>query len=142
MRKLQIAAFITIAIFVLASALPSPAQAGKGAYGMRNYDPGTEVTVKGSVEEVTQQAGQRGWSGTHLTLKGDNETFDVHVGPSWFVSQNQFSFAKGDQIEVTGSKVKLGAGNAILAREIKKGDKTLVLRNAQGIPQWSGRRGR
>jgi len=76
--------------------------------------------VKGLVEDVTQQSGRRGWSGIHLSLKTETETLDVHVGPSWFISQNQFSFAKGGQIEITGSKVNLGAGAALLAREIKK----------------------
>jgi hypothetical protein len=80
-----------------------------------------------------------GWSGTHLTLKTEAETLDVHVGPSWFLTQNQFSFAKGDQVEVTGSKVKVGTADTLLAREVKKEGKALVLRNPQGIPQWSRR---
>jgi hypothetical protein len=58
------------------------------------------------------------------------------------LEKEKFTFAKGDQIEVTGSKVKIGAVDALLAREVKKGDKTLTLRNAQGVSAWSrGRRG-
>ena len=143
MTKSKSTFFVTTAVFLLASILPVVAQRGGGYRTKpRPYDPTTEVTMKGSVEEVTEQSGHRGWSGTHLTLKTDTETLDVHVGPSWFISQNQFSFAKGDQIEITGSKVKLGKGNALLAREIKKGGKTLTLRNAQGIPVWSRTGGR
>jgi hypothetical protein len=52
------------------------------------------------------------------------------------------TFAKGDNIEVTGAKVKYEGADAVLAREVKKGDKTLTLRNAAGIPQWSQGRGR
>jgi DNA/RNA endonuclease YhcR with UshA esterase domain len=61
----------------------------------------------------------------------------VLVGPSSFLQEKNFSFAKGDQIEVTGSKVKYGTSDAIIAREIKKGDKVLTLRNEKGVPEWS-----
>ncbi|HYL10970.1 MAG TPA: hypothetical protein VEU31_09550 [Candidatus Acidoferrales bacterium] len=101
------------------------------------YDQATEVTVKGTVETVTQHEGRRDRSGTHLALKTEKETFDVHVGPSWYLTQNKISFAKGDHVEVIGSQVKIGDANVLLAREIKKGEQTITLRNAQGIPLWS-----
>ena len=101
------------------------------------YDPKTEVTVKGTIEDVQQQTGKRGWSGTHLVLKTDAATLDVHVGPSSYIAQQKFTFAKGDVIEVVGSKVTIADKEALLAREITKDGKTLVLRNAQGVPQWS-----
>jgi DNA/RNA endonuclease YhcR with UshA esterase domain len=110
--------------------------------GMRNYDPSTETTVKGAVEEVKQVTGKHGWNGTHLMLKTEAGQLDVHVGPLSYVAGRGFTFAKGDQVEVLGSKVKMGGSEALIAREIKKGDKTLVLRNAQGIPEWSGGRQR
>lgn len=53
-----------------------------------------------------------------------------------------FSFRPGDEVEVLGSKVKLGNSEAVIAREIKKEDKRLMLRDAQGIPQWAGGRRR
>jgi hypothetical protein len=129
---------IAISTLSVASAL---AQRGMGQGAGRMYDPATETTVKGTVEEVKQIPGQRGGaSGTHLIVKTDKETLEVHLGPTAFLEKEKFTFAKGDQIEVTGSKVKIGAADALLAREVKKGDKTLTLRNAQGIPVWSGGR--
>ncbi|MGC2112864.1 MAG: hypothetical protein WA655_25325 [Candidatus Korobacteraceae bacterium] len=109
---------------------------------MSNYDPKTEVTVKGTVEEVQQQQGKHGWMGTHLLLKTDSGSLDVHVGPSEYIAENHFSFAKGDKIEVTGSKGVMQNKDTLLAREIMKDGKTLTLRNAQGIPAWSGSRWR
>lgn len=105
------------------------------------YDTATVMTIKGTVEEVTQMTGRRGWGRTHLTLKADKGTLDVHVGPTSFIEKEGFSFAKGDELEVTGSKVAYQKGEAIIAREIKKGDKTLTLRDEKGYPVWS-RRGR
>ena len=69
-------------------------------------------------------------------LKADSGTPAVYLGPSWFLESKGFKFAKGDEIEVTGSKLE--AQDTIVAREVKKGDQVLVLRNAQGIPAWSG----
>jgi hypothetical protein len=133
-----------IAIAVLAlGAASTLAQRGMGQGAGRMYDPATETTVKGTVEEVKQISGARGGpGGTHLILKTDKETLEVHLGPTAFLEKEKFTFAKGDQIEVTGSKVKIGAADALLAREVKKGDKTLTLRNAQGVPAWSGGRRR
>jgi hypothetical protein len=45
-------------------------------------------------------------------------------------------FAKGDQVEVIGSKVKGTDTEVVIAREVKKDGKVLTLRNAQGIPAW------
>lgn len=122
-------------------AIAAFAQGRGSGTGTSMYDPKTEVTVKGTIEDVQQFTGRRGWSGTHLALKTDAATFDVHVGPSAYIDQQKFTFAKGDMIEVVGSKVTIADKESLLAREITKEGKTLVLRNAQGIPQWSrGRR--
>jgi hypothetical protein len=105
------------------------------------YDTKTEVKLSGTVESVQQHAGRRGWAGTHLMLKTDSGTVEVHVGPSGYIARQQFSFAKGDSIEVTGARVRIAGKDALLAREISKEGKTLSLRNQSGIPLWS-RRGR
>ena len=70
------------------------------------------------------------------------ETLEVRLGPTTFLEKEKFTFAKGDQIEVTGSKVKIEGADALIAREVKKGGKTLTLRDAQGVPAWSGGRRR
>lgn len=124
---------------VIATVVIAMAQ-GPGT-GMPNYDPKTETTISGVVDDVQQHAGRHGWTGIHLMLKTDTATVEVHVGPSAYIAQQKFSFAQGDQIQVLGSLVKLNATDALLAREITKDGKTLTLRNAQGIPQWSGGRG-
>lgn len=55
---------------------------GRGSgTGMSMYDPKTEVTVKGTIEDVQQQTGSRSWSGTHLALKTDAAIFEVNVAP-------------------------------------------------------------
>ncbi len=55
-----------------------------------------------------------------------------------FVSDKGFSFAKGDAVEVTGSKVTLTGKEYVIAREVVKDGKTLTLRDKNGIPEWAG----
>jgi len=131
----------TAILFALAVPL-IVAQGGPGAR-KRLYDPNTEVTVSGTIQDVQQYTGRRGkWTGTHLVLKTDGGLLEVHAGPSSYIAEQQFSFTKGDTIEVVGSKVSIQGKETLLARTISKDAKTLTLRNAQGIPQWSGGRRR
>ena len=104
---------------------------------MSNYDPKSEVAMSGTVDRLAEVTGYRGKQGTHLFLKTDNGPIEVHVGPANYIASQQFSLAAGDVVEVIGSKVKMQDKDIVLAREIKKEGKTLVLRNAQGMPQWS-----
>ena len=133
---------VLTAVFLMAAAGPIHAQTKASATASPVYDPATEVTMKGTIEAVNQLKGPRGWAGTHLSLKTDSGTIDVHAGPSWFLAQNKVSLEKGDQIEVTGSKVKFNNNDALIARELKKDGAAITLRNAQGIPAWSRGRGR
>jgi hypothetical protein len=109
------------------------------------YNPNTETTITGTVEQVetaelpgggfSQQAEGKFSGPVYLNLKADSGTLKVVLGPSWYIESKSFKFAQGDQIEVTGSKFQ--DQDTIVAREVKKGDQLLVLRNSQGIPEWS-----
>ena len=119
------------------------AQRRKGQmHGMPRYDTATEVTLRGAITKVETHTGRMGWDGTHLVVSFDAETLTVHVGPSNYLEQQGFSFVTGDQIEVTGSRIKLEGTDVLIARAITKGEKVLTLRNSEGIPAWSRNRWR
>jgi hypothetical protein len=121
-------------LLTIALASSQTPQAGKAG---RMYDPATETNFKGTIEAVTQ--GTRGqMMGTHLTVKAGEEKRDVRLGPAKFIKGKGFSFAKGDSIEVTGSKVTMGGGEYVIAREVVKDGKTLTLRDKSGVPEWAG----
>ena len=105
----------------------------------RNYDPKTEITLKARVIDVAQVAGKRGCNGTHLSVTSDSGTLDVVLGPSRYIEKQQFLFRQGDEIEIVGSKLMLQGAKVIIARQIVKDGKSLVLRSSEGIPNWSGR---
>lgn len=133
---------LAISALALLVALPALAQAPGRQGPARHYDPATEVRESGTVESVREVAGNRGWTGMHILLKTDKEDLDVPLGPTAFIADSGFTFAKGDHIEVLGSRVKVGATDVLLAREVQNDGKTLVLRDANGVPKWSrGRRG-
>jgi hypothetical protein len=73
-------------------------------------------------------------------VKTEAETMDVRLGPASFVSGKGFTFAKGDAVEITGSKVSMDGKDAVIAREVVKDGKTLTLRDKMGRPMWSGGR--
>ncbi len=134
---------VFIATALLGVATLAVAQRGQGGPGMRQgggmYDSATEATVTGTIETVQSlpaPAGGRG--GMHLMLRADAGVVEVDLGPTGFITTSGFDFAKGDQVTVIGSKIKRNGQDAVIARQVTKGDKVLTLRNAQGIPIWSG----
>jgi hypothetical protein len=141
MFSVTLKTFVTAACVGLAVLVSMPAAAQKGAgapKGLPRYDPKAEITVKGTVEEVKQYPSRRGWrTGQHVTLKTDTGTLDVPLGPTNWWKKNGVELVKGDSIEVTGSKSKVDGAEVLIAREVKKGEKTVTLRNAQGVPAWS-----
>ena len=74
----------------------------------------------------------------HVTLKTKQGSYDVRLGPTSFLLQNNFSLAKGDTLTVTGSKLSIEGATVLVAREVSRNGKTLTLRNAQGVPAWAG----
>lgn len=133
---------INLAAGILLSVVLASAQGPHARKNMRMYNPATETTLKGTIEAVTQPTrGQM--MGTHLTVKAGDETREVMLGPSNFIASKGFSFATGDSVEATGSKVTMGGTEYVIAREVVKDGKTLTLRDNSGTPQWAGRgRGR
>ena len=101
------------------------------------YDPATEVSILAIVTEVREVPRGNPLSGIHLSVKTETQVFDAHLGPAEFVKQFEITFTKGDEVRVTGSKVKNGTGiRVILVREVRKDQATLSCRRAKGEPNW------
>lgn len=135
---------VTLALFALVALAPAAVHAQRGMrMGPMHYDPATETTVTGTVAEVKNTpAPGRGMGGIHLVFDAPDGRVDVRVGPAAFVEGQHVTFAAGDSLTITGSKTTIDSQQVIVAREIRKGDQVLTLRNAQGFPLWSGRGGR
>jgi hypothetical protein len=66
----------------------------------------------------------------------------VHLGPAWYLDNQEIKFSVGEEVEVVGSVVKYDDEDIIIAREITREDGVLVLRDKDGFPYWAGWRRR
>jgi hypothetical protein len=134
-----------LCFFVAAPLLAEPQGPGEGS---PRYDVATEATVTGTVEAVEQIAGagggrgRRGLGGTHIALKTNAETLEVHLGPTAFLNEKQVAIAKGDTLVIVGSRATVDGDRVFIAKEVKKGNSVWTLRDAAGLPLWRGRGGK
>ncbi len=148
--KKAVIVFIVLSIVTLGLTAESFAQRGamkwKGSGGWgpgtpynRMYDPAKVETISGTVESVSTAVPMKGmYAAVTLVVKTDKETIAVHLGPEWYIGRLDVNIAKGDTVEVRGSRVAFADKPAIIAAEVKKGDNVLALRDSAGIPVWSG----
>jgi hypothetical protein len=116
---------------------------GAGGQYARLYDPKTVETITGEVVKVDRVTPIHGMSGgVHLVVKTDKGDVSVHLGPQWYLENQDVKVEPKDMVEVRGSRVMVQGKPAIVAADVKKGDETLKLRDEAGVPIWSGwRRG-
>jgi hypothetical protein len=149
MRSLAaILAAALLLAFVTVDATARPfKRRGAGGWGPgdswgRLFDPKTVETLDGTIVKVLVIKKKKMAEGIHLTVKTDGETIPVHLGPAWYVENQDMTLAAGDAIEVRGSRVTYAGKPAIIAVEIRLGDDVLVLRDEDGFPRWAGWRRR
>jgi len=100
------------------------------------YNLATTMQLEGTVTGIRQVPAGNPLAGTHLTLKSKSGPIDVYLGPSQFLNFLKASFPVGDQILVTGSKVKLDNADVILSRQVDDGASLITLRDSNGAGDW------
>ena len=100
------------------------------------YDSATEAKFKGTIAELKIPEKGAEKQIAHLTVKNGTDTWDLYLCPKYFMDDMGISFAKGDEISFTGSKVKEDNADMILTRELIRGTDTLVFRDDKGRPVW------
>ncbi|MDR4507624.1 MAG: hypothetical protein MRJ65_05200 [Candidatus Brocadiaceae bacterium] len=153
MKKMSVfvAVILTMGFFISRESFSQPqwGKKFKGGYGRgvgeqygRLFDTNTIETIKGevvSIDIVTPPLPVKGMSGgIHLMVKTDKEEIPVHLGPAWYIENQDTRIELKDIIEVKGSRIELETKTIIIAAEIKKGEECLALRDEKGIPAWSG----
>jgi hypothetical protein len=106
------------------------------------YDLHAEMKTKGVIDEVNLLPVGTRKDFTELIIKNGDDKIHIYVCPKPFEEEMGISFSKGDEIAVTGSKVKHDAADVILARELVRGQDTLLFRDAKGAPVWDARTGK
>jgi hypothetical protein len=107
------------------------------------YDPKTVETISGEVVSVDAITPMKGMGyGVHLVLKADKGPISVHLGPGWYLENQDVKVEPKDRVQVRGSRITFDGKPAIIAAEVTRGDETLKLRDEAGFPLWSGWRRR
>jgi hypothetical protein len=124
----------------LSPGLSQKAQPDDGS--LPKYDLHTEMKTKGVVDEVKLLPLGTRKDFTELIIKSGDDKVHIYVCPKPFQEEMGISFSKGEEIAVTGSKVKQETSDVILARELVKGTDTLLFRDDKGKPVWDWRTGK
>lgn len=106
---------------------------------VRMYNPQTVQTVTVTVQKVEIFSPEKGMSmGIHLTTNLNDELLDVHLGPAWFIKNQELQIIEGDELEITGSMITFEGSEALIAKTVKLKEDTLTLRDDTGRPVWAG----
>jgi hypothetical protein len=131
---------LILAAFALSLTVATAATGQKSDTGVvvPKYDPATEATFKGTVEEIKdRQCPMSGGMGSHLILRlAPNQTIEVHLATTKFVKTYDLVFSKGDVVTVVGTKVQFEGVETIFAREVTRGTDTFTFRDKNGTPIW------
>lgn len=136
--------FVWAGLFVLLPFI-SLAQQGSGGWCANNnysriFNATTISELNGSVvsiEKVTHETGMS--KGVILMINADkNENIPVHLGPEWYLDNQDIQFVVGDIITVKGSRITYQNTPTIIAMTIQKGAQILVLRDKKGNRSWNG----
>ena len=101
------------------------------------YDPATESTLNGTVQEIKDFDCNfsRGVE-SHLELKmADGSVVEIHLAPVKFMKQYEIVITSGP-VEVVGSKVTYQNSQTVLARKVSQGGNTYEFRDPHGKPYW------
>jgi len=125
-------------VLVLLTAPAVAAQKSTPEASVPKYDPAAEAIFKGTVVETKDhECPVSGGMGSHVVLKlADGSTIEVHLATTKWLKEYDEVFSKGDQIEVTGVKVKFQDVDTIFARQVKRGNDVFVFRYDNGKPAW------
>ena len=138
MKTSRIILIFTVVALALTIPLTTVGQKSAPGVSVPKYDPATEATFKGTVEEVRdRQCPMSGGMGSHLILRlAPDKTIEVHLASTKFVRTYDLVFNKGDEVTVVGTKVQFEGVETIFAREVTRGSETFVFRDKDGKPIW------
>jgi len=95
-------------------------------------------TFTGSVSRVDTATPMSGMGvAVRLILATDGGVnLPVHLGPAWFILNQDLNFPKDDKIEVRGCRANISGSEFIMAVEVRRKDRILRFRDDDGNPFW------
>lgn len=131
--------FLMVFVAIVGGPLASTQKKQPTGPSAPKYDLQSETKIKGTVEEVKLPPKGSEKEIVRMQVKDGTNSIDVYLCPKAFFDDMGMSFAKEDEIKMTGAKAKQGDADIFLVREIAKGNDSFVLRDAKGDPVWNWR---
>jgi hypothetical protein len=101
------------------------------------YGQSSEQTLRGWVVETRDfQCPVSGTMGSHITLKNETTSVEVHLAPAKFMKQYEIKIQKGDNVTVVGSRIFYEGKAALIAKSVSIGRETYNFRDSSGNPLW------
>lgn len=102
------------------------------------FDQASQIKFTGVVDQIEQRnpGGTCKAQSVFVTVKAGEETYELQVGPKWFVDNLTWTFTKGDKLDVVGWKVNKEGSNALVVRKINRGEWSLEPRDDSGAANW------
>ncbi len=102
------------------------------------YDAFNLQTFRGSVAKVDTVTPMTDMGmGIQILLKTESGDIAVHLGPAWYILNQDLNFPKNEKLEVKGCRVSTSSGDFVMAMEILRKDRIVRLRDTDGNPLWS-----
>ncbi len=103
------------------------------------YDGKRVETIKGTITTIgSVRIGDRQEERMRLRIRtSEGREVIVFAAPATFADQQALGMRSGKTIEVTGSPTKYGTQTVLVAGSLAVDDKSLVLRDDQGLPVWT-----
>ena len=76
--------------------------------------------------------------GIFLIIKTEKEIISIHLGPSWYIENQDIKIEPKEMVEIKGTRINFNGKPVIIAGQVKKGDKILRIREKNGLPVWIG----
>jgi hypothetical protein len=98
------------------------------------------TSLRGTIQSIsTFTVARHSVEGLRLSVKtSDGQTWTIYAGPRPFIESQGITLHFGDEVTVMGAPARLDAwrGEVLMASKIECGGQTLLLRDANGAPQW------
>lgn len=105
------------------------------------YFRGKEIIIEGEILRIGPVTPlPQMMQGIELQLKTEKGQTAIHLGPSWYIEQQDLTLKSGDKVKVSGRSIGAGAEPIVLAAKVQKGEEILTLRDKEGVPYWAGMR--
>ena len=137
---------LLLVVFLIAASLPAFSQIrfrGSDGWGCSTryeqlFNNFSIETFTGTVSKVDTTTPMTGMGvAVRLILSPDGGgNLPVHLGPAWFILNQDLNFPKDDKIEVRGCRANISGSEFIMAVEVRRKDRVLRFRDDDGNPFW------